>query len=57
MYYLLALIWVGFLGVRSEVGGRGGKLLPCLKLVRVMLETWNLVRQYTHIFSFRKYTF
>ena len=22
-----------------------------------MLETWNLVRKYTHIFSFSKYTF
>ena len=47
------LIRVGFLGVHFGVGeGR-----PCLKLVRIMLETWNLVGKYTHIFSFRKYTF
>ena len=40
------------------VGGEGGlKLSPCLKLVRIMLETWNLVREYKHIYSFRKYTF
>ena len=31
--------------------------LPCLKLVRIMLETSILVRKYIHIFSFRKYTF
>ena len=29
----------------------------CLKLVRIIPETWNLVRKYTHLFSFRKYTF
>ena len=46
---------VGFLGVRFEVGGV--KLSPCLKLVRIMLETSNLVRKYTPICSFRKYTF
>ena len=34
---------VGFLGVRFEVGGV--KLSPCLKLVRIMLETSNLVRK------------
>ena len=28
-----------------------------LKFVRIILETWNLVRKYTHICSFRKYTF
>ena len=35
----LTLIWVGFLGVRFEVGG--GKITPppCLKLVRTVLET------------------
>ena len=31
---------VGFLGVRFEVGG--SKITPRLKLVRIMLETWNL---------------
>ena len=48
----LILIWVGFLGVRFEV------LLPSyLKLVTIMLENSNLARKYTHICSFRKYTF
>ena len=50
----LTLIWMGFLGVRFEVGG-GGVKLTCLKLVRIMLET--LARKYTPICSFRKYTF
>ena len=53
--YDLTLIWVDFLVVRFEVGWV--KVHPCLKLVRVMLETWNLVRNYRHIWSFRKYTF
>ena len=52
---LLILIWMGLLGVRFEVGGC--KITPCLKLVRIMLETWNLGRKCTHICSFRKYTF
>ena len=26
---------------------------PCLKLVRIMLETWNFVRKYTNILTFR----
>ena len=30
---------------------------PCLKLVRIMLETSNLAGKYTSIYSFRKYTF
>ena len=34
IFFPLTLMWVGFLGVRFEVGG-GGKI----KLVRVMLET------------------
>ena len=39
-------------------GGGGGKLSPSsLKLVRIVLETSNLVRKYTRICSFRKYTF
>ena len=53
---VLTLIWVGFLGVRFEVGG-GGQIPPRLKLVRIMLETSNLARKYTPICSFRKYTF
>ena len=54
---VLTLTWVGFLGVRFEV--RVGKLPPppCLKLVRIMLETSNLARKYTPICSFRKYSF
>ena len=54
----LTLIWVGFLGVRFEVGG-GDKITPppCLKLVTIMLETSNLARKYTPICGFRKYTF
>ena len=53
---VLILIWVGFLGIRFEMGE--SKVTPsCLKIVRIMLETWNLVRKYTHICSFRKYTF
>ena len=51
---VLTLIWVGFLGVCFEVGWRGGKITPFLKLIRIMLETWNLARKYTRIFSFTK---
>ena len=39
----LTLIWVGFLGVRFEVGVEG--IIITLKLVRIMLETWKLVRK------------
>ena len=53
----LTLIWVDFLGVRFEVGGGGVKITPCLKPVRIMLETSNLARKYTPIRSFRKYIF
>ena len=52
LFLILILIWVGFLGVRFEVGKEGG-----LKLVRITLETSNLARKYTFICSFRKYTF
>ena len=58
--YQRFLIWVGFLGFRFEVcvwGGGGDKINPCLKLVRIMLETLNLTRKYTHICSSREYTF
>ena len=49
---------VGFLGVCFGMGVGWDKITsPCLKLVRVMLETWNLVRMYTHKCSFRKCTF
>ena len=53
---ILTLIWVGFLGVRFEEGGGEIKLIPCLKLVRIMLGAWNLARKYTHICCLRKYT-
>ena len=43
-FMYLTLIWVCFLGVHFEVGG-GGKITPCLKLVRIMLETSNLARK------------
>ena len=54
--FLLTLIWMGFLGVRFEVG-EGGVKIPRLKPVRIMLETSNLARKYTPICSFKKYTF
>ena len=44
-HFYLNPIWLGSLGVRFEVGG---VKLPRLKLVRIMLETWHLVRKYTH---------
>ena len=37
--------------------GVGCKNTRCLKLVKIMLETCNLVCYYTHICIFRKYTF
>ena len=37
--------------------GGGDEITPWLKLVRIMLETWNFVRKFTRICSFRKYTF
>ena len=49
---------MGFLGVCFEVG-KGGQNYspPLLKLVRITLQTSNLARKYTHIYSFRKFTF
>ena len=38
---------VGFLDVHFAVDGK--LTTPCLKLGRTMLETWNLVRKYTHM--------
>ena len=43
-----------FSGSRFE---EGGGIPHCLKLVRIMLETLNVVRKLTHICSFRKYNF
>ena len=48
----LTLIWVSSLGVCFEVGDN----FTYVKFVIIMIETWNLVRKYTHISSFRKYT-
>ena len=42
---------------RGLFQGGDGWISPCVKLVRIMLETWNLVHKYTHIYSFRKKTF
>ena len=42
---------MGFLSVRFEVrkGRKGGvKITPCPKLVRITIETWNLIRKYKH---------
>ena len=50
----LSVIWVGFLGVLFEVcvclegAQHYPSPSPCLKLVRIMLESWNLARKYTH---------
>ena len=41
----------------SFCGRREGELPPFLKLVRIILQNYNLVRKYTHIFSCKKYTF
>ena len=50
---------MGFLGVPVEVAGwgGGGKITPCLKLVRIILKTSNLAPKYTPICSFRKYIY
>ena len=54
----ITLIWADFLGFCFEVR----KVVkvptqPCLKLIRIMLETSNLQPKYTHISSFIKYSF
>ena len=38
-------------------GGGDGKITPCLKRVRILLETWNLVRKYTYIYILRNIPF
>ena len=40
-----------FKGLFRGVVGGGGKITPYLKLVIIMLETWNLVHKYTHKFN------
>ena len=47
----LTLIWVGFIFggfFCSWVGGIGR--IPHQKIVRIMLEAWNLVFKYTHMY-------
>ena len=47
---------------RGSFWGEGSKMMPqapptpCLKIVRIMLKTWNFLCKYTHVCSFRKYT-
>ena len=49
------LFRASFWGLRLE--GWGDKITLCLKPITIMLETWNVTRKYTHICSFRKYSF
>ena len=42
LFLPLTIIWVGFLGVHFE---GGSKIIPCLKPIRIMLETSNLARK------------
>ena len=42
---------------RSSFWGGRGKITPCLKLVRIMLEKSNLARKYTPLCNFRKCPF
>ena len=54
----LTTIWEGFIVVHFEVEGGGGITTPAyLKLVRIRLEIWSLVRRYIHIYNFRKFSF
>ena len=54
---LLILIRMSFSAVLFVVRFGRGKITLFLKPVSIMLEAWNLIRKYTHTFSFRKYTF
>ena len=51
-YFMSTLIWVGFLGACFEVEWEG-----VVKLIRIMLKTYNLARMYTSICSFKKCPF
>ena len=53
-WHLLNPNRVRFLGVRLKVEG-GGKITPCLKLVRIILETSNLARKNTDICRSRSF--
>ena len=48
-YRILTVICVDILWIHFVVGQ--GKVISCLNLVRIMLETLNLVRKHTSIFS------
>ena len=48
---------LGGIFMGSFWGGVGGKITPCLKPVRIMLETSDLARKYTPICSLRKFAF
>ena len=52
---MLTIIWVHFLGVSFEVEEQlklTQSTNSCLKPVRIMLETWQLLRMYTHVCDF-----
>ena len=57
--HILTLIWVGFSGARFEVSrGWWGRVKlpptppPCLKLVKIVIETWNwFVNTHTYTVS------
>ena len=61
IFGLNPILGVFFRGLFFARGRGGGKIIPhhlCyLKLLWIILETWNLVHKYTHICIFRKYTF
>ena len=52
----MTLLWKFFLGsmhlFRGLQWGKGvGKITHCLKLLRIILKTWNMLCKYTHIVS------
>ena len=61
MLHFIIVIWVGFLGFvlrwgRKEIT-RTPPHFPWLNHVPIMLQTKNVVRKYTSIFSVRNYNF
>ena len=53
---VLTLIWMEFLGVPFKArNGVRVDLPPCLKLVKIMLETLNVTRKYTHMQFWKLY--
>ena len=47
---------MGGVGVKSKSSPTKVKVVKAAKLVKIVLETWNLVRKYT-VCNFRKYNF